>query len=116
MKSMNRKTDYKKLDNMFIERWSPRAFLPDPVENEDIKTIFEAARWSQSCFNEQPWRFVYAQQPGDLQKFQSALTEGNQVWANHAPLLAFAFSKKHFSHNEKPIVGQTLILVPHGCP
>ena len=53
-----RKTDYKNLDNMFINRWSPRAFLEDPIADEDIKTIFEAARWSMSCFNEQPWHFV----------------------------------------------------------
>ena len=97
-----RNTNYKKLDNIFIERWSPRAFLPDPITDEDIKTIFEAARWSPSCFNEQPWRFVYAQQPNDLENFRSVLTESNQLWANKAPLLIFAFSKKSFSHNDKP--------------
>jgi len=56
-----RKTNYKNLDNMFIERWSPRAFLSDPIAEEDIETIFEAAHWSPSCFNEQPWRFVCVQ-------------------------------------------------------
>ena len=34
-----RNTNYKKLDNIFIERWSPRAFLPDPITDEDIKNI-----------------------------------------------------------------------------
>jgi len=97
-----RNTDYKKLDNMFIERWSPRAFLSEPIAGEDIKTIFEAARWSMSCFNEQPWRFVYAQQPDDLVKFRAVLTESNQAWANKAPLLVFAFSKKTFTRNDKP--------------
>ena len=29
------------------------------------------------------------------------MTESNQAWANKAPLLAFAFSKKNFSHNDK---------------
>jgi nitroreductase len=97
-----RKSDYKNLDKMFIERWSPRAFLSDPVAEEDIKTIFEAAHWSPSCFNEQPWRFVYAHQQEDLEKFRSVLNEGNQIWANKAPLLIFAFSKKSFTHNNKP--------------
>jgi len=82
---------------MFIERWSPRAFLSEPVVEEDIKTIFEAARWSPSCFNEQPWRFVYAQQPEDLERFRSVLVEGNQIWANTAPLLVLVFSKKSFT-------------------
>jgi len=97
-----RKTAFKKLDNMFIERWSPRAFLSDPIADDDIKTIFEAARWSMSCFNEQPWRFVYAQQVDDLKKFGTVLSEGNQRWATKAPLLVFAFSKKTFTHNDKP--------------
>ena len=97
-----RKTDYKNLDNMFIERWSPRAFSSDPIIKEDIETIFEAAHWSPSCFNEQPWRFVYANKPEDLGKFRSVLNEGNQIWANNAPLLIFAFSKKSFTHNNKP--------------
>lgn len=97
-----RKTDNKKLDNIFIERWSPRAFAPQPIADEDIDTMFEAARWSPSCFNEQPWRFVFAKHPDELKKFQSALAESNQPWATKAPLLAFAFSKKRFTHNDKP--------------
>jgi nitroreductase len=99
---MMRKTDCKDLDNLFIERWSPRAFSPEPISDEAIKTIFEAARWSPSCFNEQPWRFVFATRTDELEKFRSVLAESNQAWANKAPLLAFAFSKKTFSHNDKP--------------
>ena len=97
-----RKTDFDKLDRMFIERWSPRAFQSNPIAVEDIKTLFEAARWSPSCFNEQPWRFVYANQPEDLQIFRTVLTEKNQRWANNAPLLVLVFSKKCFTQNDKP--------------
>lgn len=97
-----RKTDYSKLDRMFIERWSPRALSSEAIAEEDIMTLFEAARWSPSSFNEQPWRFVYACQPDDLQKFRSVLTEKNRIWANKAPLLVLVFSKKTFIHNGKP--------------
>lgn len=99
---MMRSTDYTKLDRIFIDRWSPRAFLSDPIAEEDINTLFEAARWSPSCFNEQPWRFVYAHKPSDLEKFRAILKESNQVWANHAPLLVIAFSSKLFAHNGMP--------------
>ena len=40
------------------ERWSPRAFSPKPVETEKLQSLFEAARWAASAFNEQPWRFI----------------------------------------------------------
>jgi len=97
-----RKTDHKKLDNQFIQRWSPRAFSSESIDEEDVLTIFEAARWSPSCFNEQPWRFAYAHHQDDLESFRDVLAEGNQAWANTAPLMVFIFSKKNFSHNSNP--------------
>ncbi|MDH5326049.1 MAG: nitroreductase family protein [Gammaproteobacteria bacterium] len=97
-----RTKNYPRLDSQFIERWSPRAFLSDSISAEDTATLFEAARWSPSCYNEQPWRFVYATQTQDLEQFRSTLAESNQVWANSAPLLVYLFSKKTFSHNNNP--------------
>ncbi len=90
------------LHPMFIERWSPRAFINEPIDSATLDSVFEAARWSPSCFNEQPWLFVYANTKDDLRRFQSVLAESNQIWANQAPVLAFAFSKRQFSHNQKP--------------
>ena len=43
-----------------LERWSPRAFSHRAVAGEDLKKIFEAARWAASSYNEQPWRFLVA--------------------------------------------------------
>lgn len=97
-----RKKNYAKLSDIFIERWSPRAFKPDPISEEDLYTMFEAARWSPSCFNEQPWYFVYARSTNELKNFQSLLTDSNRVWAAKAPLLLIAFSKRHFNNNNKP--------------
>jgi len=96
-----RTSNSKKLDKLFIDRHSPYGFLPDSISTEDIETIFEAARWSPSCYNEQPWRFCYARQPNDLERFRSTLVEANQAWANTAPLLIYVFSKKRFSQNDK---------------
>ena len=97
-----RRTENGKLDSMFIERWSPRALSSESIAEEDIHTLFEAARWSPSCYNEQPWRFVYAHRDEDIKQFRSVLVEANQVWANNAPLLIFVFAKKNFSANDKP--------------
>ena len=46
-------------------RWSPRAFTGDPIPDETLLTMFEAARWAPSCFNLQPWRFLYAKKDGE---------------------------------------------------
>ena len=45
-------------DNLFIERWSPRSFSPEPMKLADLKKLIDAARWSPSTLNEQPWVFL----------------------------------------------------------
>jgi nitroreductase len=40
------------------KRRSIRRFRPDPIPDEYIDKIIEAARWAPSGFNTQPWEFV----------------------------------------------------------
>ena len=46
------------VDSLFVERWSPRALRKVEIPEAELRTIFDAARWSPSCYNEQPWCFV----------------------------------------------------------
>lgn len=43
--------------DVILHRWSPRSFADRDVPADDLKKLFEAARWAASSFNEQPWRF-----------------------------------------------------------
>ena len=85
------------------ERKSIRAFSVQPVEEEKIRSLFEAVRWAPSSSNEQPWVYLYAtaQQPELRQKMIESLASGNQVWASQAPLLVFSLARKKFLRNEK---------------
>jgi len=89
------------VDRMFIDRWSPRSFSHDPVDEQDLKSLFEAARWAPSCYGEQPWLFVYADTWQDRQRFRPLLIDANREWAYHAPVLAFVFARKTFARNGK---------------
>ncbi|MYJ52003.1 MAG: hypothetical protein F4093_04955, partial [Gammaproteobacteria bacterium] len=40
---------------LFVERWSPRSFAPTEIDDETLARLFDAARWSPSSFNDQPW-------------------------------------------------------------
>ncbi len=40
------------------KRRSIRRFKPDPVPDEDVDKIIEAARWAPSGANSQPWEFL----------------------------------------------------------
>lgn len=97
-----RTTNLKKLDKMFVDRWSPRVFKKDPIPQEDIDTMFEAARWAPSCYNEQPWIFTYAVQKDDLEKYTDVMVEFNQMWASTAPMLVLGFARKNFERNDTP--------------
>jgi nitroreductase len=71
-----------------LHRWSPRAFADKPVSDADLKTIFEAVRWTASSSNEQPWRFILGRKGSETYaKIFDSLVEGNQVWAQQAPVL-----------------------------
>ena len=81
------------------ERWSPRAFSEERIPREEILALIEAASFSPSCFNEQPWRFIIADSEEKLAKMRDTLTVQNQVWANKAPVLILIAAKKNFSLN-----------------
>ncbi|MES2258918.1 MAG: nitroreductase family protein [Pseudomonadota bacterium] len=78
---------------MFLHRWSPRAFTAEPLPESQLMTLLEAARWAPSCFNSQPWRFLYARRDTpDWDRFVGLLTPDNQVWAKNASALVFVVS------------------------
>jgi nitroreductase len=72
---------------MFVDRWSPRSFLSDPIPGEDLDAIFEAARWAFSSNNAQPWMFLYETDGPDREAFLSILSERNRDWAKAAPVI-----------------------------
>ena|SRR5581483_1512333 len=92
------------LHDLIRNRWSPRAFKNQPVEAVKFRSLFEAARWSASCFNEQPWRFVVAtkEDPAEFERVLSVLVPKNQDWAKTAWALGITAGKKTFSHNGAP--------------
>jgi nitroreductase len=88
--------DHDVLD-LIRERWSPRAFDPTRrISRDDIWRLFEAARWSPSSRNEQPWRFILVDRV-DHQEIHEALmttlTASNQAWAHLAPVLMLVAAK-----------------------
>jgi len=52
-------TDYP-IQPVLAERWSPYGFEDRPVAEADLRSLFEAARWAASSYNEQPWNYLVA--------------------------------------------------------
>jgi nitroreductase len=83
------------LHPLLQERWSPRAFDARPVEEAKLRSILEAARWSASGGNGQPWHFIVATQaqPEEYARLASCLNPGNAEWATQAPVLMLSVAK-----------------------
>jgi uncharacterized protein (DUF924 family)/nitroreductase len=88
---------------LLSQRWSPRVFSDRPVELTKLAQLLEAARWSASSFNEQPWRFVVAprQDEAAFSRLLSCLTSRNQSWAQGAAALLLSVARQTFAHNDK---------------
>ncbi|HEX4415241.1 MAG TPA: nitroreductase family protein [Lacipirellulaceae bacterium] len=97
-----RKADHP-IEPLFVERWSPRAMSGEPLSEGEILTLFEAARWAPSTYNEQEWRFLYARrETPHWETIFDLLVEGNKAWCKNAALLTVIVAHKVFSQNGKP--------------
>jgi nitroreductase len=102
--SEKRKADHP-IDDIFLNRWSPRAMTGEPISEEELRVLFEAARWAPSSYNNQPWRFLYARRDSvHWQTFLGLLVEFNQSWAKNASALVLFISATHFEFNGEPSV------------
>lgn len=95
--------DHPVLD-IIARRWSPYGFSERLVAQADLQSIFEAARWAASSYNEQPWSYIVATRddPGEFERLLSCLVEGNQAWARNVPVLALGVAKRFFALNNQP--------------
>ena len=93
------------VDPIVARRWSPYAFRDRRVAPEELRSLFEAARWAPSSYNEQPWSYVVASRhdhPDAFARLLSCLVDANQRWARHASVLALGVVALRFRRNDKP--------------
>ena len=91
------------INELFLKRWSPRAMSGEMITKEVLFSLFEAARWAPSSYNNQPWRFVYALKgTSHWDALFATLVPFNQSWCKNAAALVAVVSRNTFSHNGKP--------------
>ncbi len=83
------------------ERWSPYGYEQREVSDTDLRGLLEAARWSASAFNEQPWRYIVARKTdgAEFDRILSCLVDANQAWAQAAPVLILTVVAENFTRN-----------------
>jgi len=69
-----------------------RSLTPEPITDSVIRDLAHSARLAPSCFNHQPWRFVFVRDAEKLTAMREVLSGGNQ-WAFAASLIVAVFSR-----------------------
>ena len=83
------------INETLANRHSPRAFDHEAeLTDEQIGSLLEAARWSPSSSNSQPWRLFVARRGTDNhERVFAALNPGNQIWAGDPACLIVNVAK-----------------------
>jgi nitroreductase len=103
LKAESERTSDHPIEPLILQRWSPRAMSGEAITDDEMLTLFEAARWAPSTYNEQEWRFLYARRDTpQWPVFFNLLAEGNRAWCQRAALLAVIIAHKLFSRNGRP--------------
>jgi nitroreductase len=97
-----RRTEYY-VNPMILNRWSPRAMTGEELADEELMSLFEAARWAPSSYNNQPWRFIYTKRnTKQWDRLFNPLVDFNKSWAKDASALVVIVSRKNFEYNGAP--------------
>ena len=100
-KTSERKPTFQ-INPLIHNRWSPRSMTAEELDDDTIMSLFEAARWAPSSYNNQPWRFIYAKRNTKYwDKLFDLLADPNKTWAKNSALLVVVISNKNFEHNGK---------------
>lgn len=91
------------VDEIFTNRWSPRAMSGEALEDRELMSLFEAGRWAPSSYNGQPWRFIYAKRNTPAwETLFNLMVPFNQSWTKNASALVVIVSRNTFEWNGEP--------------
>jgi nitroreductase len=75
----------------------------EPMTDDELMPLFEAARWAPSAMNNQLWRFMYAKRDSKFwDTYFDVLADGNKIWCAHAAVLVFILSRSESYYKNKP--------------
>lgn len=89
------------LDQLFRTARTQNAFLDKPVEDSQLRALYELVKWGPTSANMSPARFVFVKSPQAKQKLSAALSEGNLAKTLAAPVTVIVAHDEDF-HEKLP--------------
>ena len=103
--------DDKALDKILRSARTHNGWLSKPVTDDQIRAIYELAKWGPTSANSQPARFVFVRTKEGKERLRPALSAGNTEKTMSAPVTAivaydtqfYEHLPKHFPHDQSAI-------------
>jgi 3-hydroxypropanoate dehydrogenase len=99
------------LDKILRSARTHNGWLSKPVTDDQIRAIYELAKWGPTSANSQPARFVFVRTKEGKERLRPALSAGNTEKTMSAPVTAivaydtqfYEHLPKHFPHDQSAI-------------
>ncbi len=79
---------------LLSRRRASRSIAGSPIPAEVITELAEAVRLTPSCYNNQPWHWLFLTSAEALEIGRECLAKPNLAWAGRAPLLAVLWARR----------------------
>jgi 3-hydroxypropanoate dehydrogenase len=90
------------LDALFRTARSFNDFTAQPVTEDELRKLYELAKWGPTTANSQPQRVVFVRSAAAKEKLAPALSSQNKAKALRAPVVAIlAYDMRFFEHLPK---------------
>jgi nitroreductase len=70
-----------------------RSLYPAEISKDIVENLAHAASLAPSCFNKQPWRYVFTYGQEPFLELKTTLNKGNE-WTHFASMIIAVFTKK----------------------
>ena len=70
-----------------------RSLEPAEITEELVRDLAESAQLAPSCFNNQPWKFVFAHDPEVLRQLHGTMSRGND-WVQTGSMVIAVFTRE----------------------
>ncbi len=90
------------LPKIFMLRHSGTDYQSRSLVPEQIQALIQAARWTSSSYNDQPWNFIFCDKYNNPEAYlRVAESVYGQEWIENAPLLIIVIARSNFLYNNK---------------
>jgi 3-hydroxypropanoate dehydrogenase len=86
-------------DLLFRSARTANTFTDEPVSDEQVKAIYDLAKWAPTSMNNQPLRILLVRSPQARDRLVRTLTDGNKAKTAAAPLVAVLAADHAFHEN-----------------